>query len=137
LLTKKFGPRAMTVGGMLGMGVGMTMMALATVGGGLLFVEAALLVIGIGLGLNTAPVQNVAVAAVAAARAGTASGLVNTARMVGATLGVAVLGLSFGTQGDAGGAGFAPAYLVGSAGELLGAVLAFAFVGGDALRKRA
>src|SRR5262249_825072 len=86
-LTNKLGPRVMTVGGMSGMGIGMLMMAFG-VTDGLLSVEAALLVIGVGLGLNTAPVQNVAVASVPPARAGTASGLVNTARMVGATLGV-------------------------------------------------
>jgi MFS transporter, DHA2 family, methylenomycin A resistance protein len=58
-------------------------------------IETALLVIGCGLGLNTGPVNAVAVANVAAAHSGTASGLLNTARMVGATLGVAVLGAIF------------------------------------------
>lgn len=73
----------------------MFILARATSGQELWSIEAALLMIGIGLGLNTAPVQNVAVASVPQERAGTASGLVNTARMVGATLGVAVLGLLF------------------------------------------
>ena len=45
----------------------------------------SLLVVGIGLGLNTAPVNGVAVAALPPERSGTASGLVNTSRMVGAT----------------------------------------------------
>jgi len=68
------------------------------VGGSLPFIEAALLVIGIGLGLNTAPIQNVAVTSVPEDRAGTASGLINTARMVGATIGVAILGLLLGAH---------------------------------------
>jgi hypothetical protein len=75
------------------------------------------------------------VANVPAARSGTASGLVNTARMVGATLGVAVLGAVFaqgvGTQG------LAPAYLVGGIGELIGAAVAFAFIRCDSLRRPA
>lgn len=135
-LTNKLGPRVMTVGGMSLMGIGMLMMAFATAASQLLTVDAALLVIGIGLGLNTAPVQNVAVAAVPQERAGTASGLVNAARMVGATLGVAVLGLLFalhsGGSGEA--TGFRLPYLVGGIGELFGAVLAFAFIRADALK---
>ena len=132
-LTNKLGPRVMTVGGMGHMGIGMLMMALATATDTPLAVEAALLVIGIGLGLNTAPVQNVAVASVPRERAGTASGLVNTARMVGATLGVAVLGLLFALHAG-GGAAFPLPYLVGGAAELFGAVLAFCFISADALK---
>jgi hypothetical protein len=120
------------------MGIGMVMMALALNGPGLVPIEAALLVIGVGLGLNTAPVQNVAVANVPASRTGTASGLVNTARMVGATLGVAVLGILFamhpGRAADA--ESFRLPYLVGGAAELLGMVLAFWFISANSLNKR-
>jgi DHA2 family methylenomycin A resistance protein-like MFS transporter len=102
-------------------------------------IEAALLVIGCGLGLNTAPVNAVAVANVPAARSGTASGLVNTARMVGATLGVAVLGAVFAVfagSTDASGhivSGLVPAYIGGGIGEMLGAIAAFAFIGRGSL----
>jgi EmrB/QacA subfamily drug resistance transporter len=139
-LTQTFGPRAMTVGGMSAMGVGMLMMATAVATGRVFAVEGALLVIGIGLGLNTAPVQNIAVAAVPQARAGTASGLVNTARMVGATLGVAVLGLLLALHAASAATpqagGFSLPYLVGGAGELAGALLAFWFVAPDALKHK-
>ena len=95
--------------------------------------------IGVGLGLNTAPMQNIAVASVPPSRAGIASGLVNTARMVGATLGVAVLGLLFalhaGSDGAAQGESFRLPYLVGGVAELIGAVLAFLFVNPDALHQ--
>jgi len=134
-LANRFGARAVICAGMSAMGAGMLAFA-ASLGGALPAIEAALLVIGIGLGLNTAPVQNVAVASVPQERAGTASGLVNTARMVGATLGVAVLGLLFalhsGGSGEA--AGFRLPYLVGGIGELFGAVLAFVFIRADALK---
>jgi hypothetical protein len=75
--------------------------------------------------------QNVAVASVSAERAGTVSGLVNTARMVGATLGVAVLGMMFAGHAPDGAtsiAGFRIAYSVGGAVELIGAILAVVFV---------
>ena len=134
-LTNRLGPRVMTAGGMSLMGIGMLMMALATGTDTHLAVEAALLVIGVGLGLNTAPVQNVAVASVPRERAGTASGLVNTARMVGATLGVAVLGLLFALH-SGGGLAFPLPYLVGGAAELFGAVLAFGFISADALKPK-
>ena len=121
-LTNRFGARAVICAGMSAMGAGMLAFA-AVIGGRLWPIEAALLVIGIGLGLNTAPIQNVAVASVPPDRAGTASGLVNTARMVGATLGVAVLGLML-TGNPTAGADFRLAYITGGAVELIGAALA-------------
>lgn len=82
--------------------------------------------------------QNVAVASVAQDRAGTASGLVNTARMVGATLGVAVLGLLFAVHSGDGSrtaaGGYWLPYLVGGCAELLGIALAFFFVSASALK---
>jgi MFS transporter, DHA2 family, methylenomycin A resistance protein len=94
-IANAYGPRLPMTLGMAMMGAGLFLLALLPLDNSLLLVEAALLVIGCGLGLNTAPVNAVAVANVPAARSGTASGLVNTARMVGATLGVAVLGAIF------------------------------------------
>jgi MFS transporter, DHA2 family, methylenomycin A resistance protein len=106
----------------------------------LALIETALLVIGCGLGLNTAPVNAVAVANVPAARSGTASGLVNTARMVGATLGVAVLGAIFAMFAGSTGpgshivAGLVPAYVGGGIGEMIGAAAAFIFIRRDSLQ---
>jgi len=78
-------------------------------------------------------VNAVAVASVPPARAGTASGLVNTARMVGATLGIAVLGALFAQH--AGGKspegtveGLRLAYGAGAAVELIGAMIALIFI---------
>ena len=133
-IANAYGPRLPMTLGMAMMGLGLFMLALIPLDNSLWLVEAALLVIGCGLGLNTAPVNGVAVANVAAARSGTASGLVNTARMVGATLGVAVLGAIFATV--AGGspdashviAGLPAAFIVGGIGEMLGAAAAFTFI---------
>jgi hypothetical protein len=80
---------------------------------------------------------------VPANRSGTASGVLNTARMVGATMGVAILASIFAAhagQGATMGAGFLPglrAALTGSgAAELLGAVIAFAFIRRDSLEAK-
>jgi hypothetical protein len=103
-------------------------------------VEADLAILGIGLGLNTGPVNSVAVASVPPARSGTASGLLNTARMVGATLGVAILGAVFASHAEQGSpagffAGLRGAFLIGGAGEMLGALIALCFIRRDALSR--
>ncbi len=64
--------------------------------------------------------MTVAVGAVDAARSGTASALVNVARMTGATLGIAVLGTLFAVT-HGGIAGLRVAMLVGAAVQLAGA----------------
>jgi MFS transporter, DHA2 family, methylenomycin A resistance protein len=139
-IANEFGPRLPMTAGMAMMGAGLFLLALIPLNDSLLLIEPALLVIGCGLGLNTAPVNAVAVASVSAARSGTASGLVNTARMVGATLGVAVLGavfaMSAGGAGDAGHivAGLTPAFTGGGIGEMIGAVAAFTFIRHDSLQ---
>jgi MFS transporter, DHA2 family, methylenomycin A resistance protein len=133
-IANAFGPRLPMTTGMAAMGTGLFMLALIPIDNSLIFVEAALLVIGCGLGLNTGPVNAVAVANVATARSGTASGLVNTARMVGATLGIAVLGAIFATFAGGTGdgsrivAGLTPAYIGGGIGEMIGAMAAFVFI---------
>jgi MFS transporter, DHA2 family, methylenomycin A resistance protein len=138
-IANEFGPRVPMTSGMAMMGLGLFMLALIPLNDSVFLIEAALLVIGCGLGLNTAPVNAVAVANVPAARSGTASGLVNTARMVGATLGVAVLGAVFAMFAGAGShlvAGLTPAYIGGGIGEMIGAVAAFVFIRRDSLQQR-
>jgi EmrB/QacA subfamily drug resistance transporter len=140
-LNNSFGPRLVMTTGMVCMGVGAMLLAFISQATGIGAIEAALIVVGVGLGLNTAPVNGVAVAALPAARSGTASGMVNTSRMVGATLGVAILGTVFAAyagQAALMGAGFLPglhAAMSGStAAELLGAAIALAFIRKDSLR---
>jgi len=136
-VVNRFGARAAMTAGMFLMGAGLMMLVGITPATRLGLIEAGLLVIGIGLGLNTGPVIGVAVGALPAARSGTASGLVNTARMIGATLGVAVLGAlfaAFAGQAAQDGPGFIPglraAYLGGGIAEWLGAVIAFLCIPG-------
>ncbi|MGB7258717.1 MAG: MFS transporter [Pseudolabrys sp.] len=142
-VTNRFGPRLVMTAGMACMGFGE--LALAFIGPDTSIVQTsiALFVVGIGLGLNTAPVNGVAVAALPPERSGTASGVLNTARMVGATFGVAILGAVFAAyagQEPAMNAGFLPglraALVGGGIGELIGAVVAFAFIRGDSLKTK-
>ena len=128
----RYGSRFAMTAGMSLMGGGLLMLVGIGATTSLAYVEAALLVIGVGLGLNTGPVVGVAVGSVPPARSGPASGLVNTARMIGATLGIAVLGAlfaAFAGQAAQNGPGFLPglraAYLGGAVGELLGGAIAF------------
>jgi MFS transporter, DHA2 family, methylenomycin A resistance protein len=128
------GFRATMAAGMAAMGVGELLCSAAGAHTPYAFVGAALAIVGVGLGLNTAPVNNVAVAHVPAARSGTASGLLNTARMVGATLGIAILGALFAHfTGQSGAAervpdGLRAALGLGGLMELVGAAIAWRFM---------
>ena len=142
-LNNRFGPRMVMTAGMACMGAGALALAFIGEATPLAIVEFELFVVGVGLGLNTAPVNGVAVAALPPERSGTASGLVNTARMVGATLGVATLGAlfaAFAGQEAAAGANFLPglrAAMTGSGvSEFIGALVAFAFIRHDSLKAK-
>jgi MFS family permease len=133
-IVHRLGFRATLTAGMAAMGTGELLCAPAAQAPISALLPATLVVVGIGLGLATAPVNSLAVAHAPADRAGTASGLLNAGRMAGATLGVAVLGTVFAHfGGDNSGAAHAIAGLesalgVGGAIELAGAAIAAAFV---------
>ena len=91
-LAHKLGIRAMLIIGMGCMGAGVIALSFLQQATPLGWIEAAFVVAGIGLGFNTGPVLNMVVVALPKDRAGTGSGLANTARLTGATLGVAILG---------------------------------------------
>jgi MFS transporter, DHA2 family, methylenomycin A resistance protein len=71
-IANAYGPRVPMTLGMAMIGTGLFTLALIPLSDSLLLIEAALLVIGCGLGLNTGPVNAVVVANVPAARSGTA-----------------------------------------------------------------
>jgi EmrB/QacA subfamily drug resistance transporter len=133
-LSVRFGRSGVMSAGMACMGIGLLLLVQISPQTSLAAIEAAFLLIGAGLGLNTGPVVDAAVASVPPARSGTASGLVNTARMVGATLGVAILGAIYAAfaegHGDAGMIhGMRWAFAIGAGGELIGAAIAWFAVG--------
>jgi EmrB/QacA subfamily drug resistance transporter len=140
-LAEWFGPRPVMTLGLALMGLGLLALATLSRTPGMVVIEAAFLSIGIGLGLNTGPLLAVAVAAAPRAHSGAAAGVVNTARMVGATLGVAVLGGLFAWHAgpspvDPQGIvdGLHPAFAGGAISEGLGALATCLLLPRDALR---
>jgi DHA2 family methylenomycin A resistance protein-like MFS transporter len=125
------GPRILIAGGMGLTGAGILSLAALTPNAGFLVIAPPLFAIGVGLGLITGPISTAAVANAPAARSGMSSGLVNVGRMVGATLGVAVLGLLFGARGAEAAkdvpefmTGLRLTFLLGGVAELAGAAVA-------------
>jgi MFS transporter, DHA2 family, methylenomycin A resistance protein len=123
-MSQMLGVRAMTAGGTALIGCGLLLLGTTSAGQPFVLAEIALAVIGIGMGFNTGPLTSVAVDAVSAARSGTASALINVARMVGATLGVACLGSIFAAFGSSAG-GLRAAMLLGGSVQLCGAAAAW------------
>jgi EmrB/QacA subfamily drug resistance transporter len=135
-IVEAIGARASLAGGMALIGAGQVLAGFAPAGaGGAWEVALGFGLAGVGLGLGTAPVNNAAMSNAPKERSGTASGLLNTARMVGATLGVAILGAVFAhfAGQDAAAEGVVPglraALSIGGLGTLAGAAIALAFVG--------
>ena len=122
-LVDYLGARVLIGGGTGLIGTGLGVLAWTTAGSPLWLAEAGLVLAGIGMGLNTAPLYGVAVAAVPAERSGSAASLINVARMVGATLGVAVLGSIFAAVG------LREAMLMGCAVQIIGAGAAWLALG--------
>jgi MFS transporter, DHA2 family, methylenomycin A resistance protein len=139
-LSTVIGPRLLISGGMalsaLGLGA-LSGLSPASVSAQFI---VAMLVLGLALGLQTGPLMAVAVANAPVARTGMASGLINVARMLGATLGVAVLGSVFAVTGHGAQTpqqfmdGMRAALVVGGLVELVGCLVAFATIGPNALR---
>src|SRR5699024_10446652 len=92
--------RAMTTTGMTLISLGLFILGMTAAGKPIWLAEFGLLSTGVGMALNTGPILNVAVSAVDAGRAGTASAFVNCGRMIGATAGVAGLGAIFAVTHD-------------------------------------
>jgi MFS transporter, DHA2 family, methylenomycin A resistance protein len=126
-LAQWIGVRASTAGGTAIIGCGLLVLGLTRVGEPLVWAAVGLGLTGVGMGINTGPLMSVAVDAVGPNRAGTASSLINVARMAGATLGVAVLGAAFALLGG-GEAGFRAAMLIGGLVQLCGALTAWATI---------
>ena len=101
-LTARFGARPMTGGGVAIIAAGLLSISVGVQFTALAAAELGCALTGLGMGLATGPLMAVAVGAVNAQRSGTAAALINVARMVGATLGVAILGTVFAlAQGPA------------------------------------
>ncbi|KVH37686.1 MFS transporter [Burkholderia cepacia] len=119
-LSERVGTQVTTAGGVAVIAGGLAAIGASAASRGLVGAEFGLALTGLGMGVATGPLMTVAVSAVDTARSGTASALVNVARMSGATLGIAVLGTLFAAM-HGGTAGLRAAMFAGAAVQLAGA----------------
>src|SRR5512142_758918 len=136
-MVQRFGAKQLLVTGMLLLAVGLLLFTDVSAGGSYAGnVLAPSLIVAVGMGIAFVPVTLAAVSGVAPQEAGLASGLVNTSRLFGGALGLAILATiaTSTTNGDlhrhvANGAalsdGFQTAFVVAAAFALLGAIVAF------------
>jgi MFS transporter, DHA2 family, methylenomycin A resistance protein len=132
------GPRLAIAIGLALTGVGIGALAFVHAQSSFVPIWLGLFGIGIGLGLITGPIMTIAVSRVPRERSGMSSGLVNVARMVGATLGVAILGSIFGARLDQTThnipkflSGMHRALAIGGSGEIVAAAIALIFMRSD------
>ena len=129
----RFGPRHVITAGMLGSAVGFMLLSGITPGG--TYVNAVLfgsLLSALGMGFTLVPATIVAMQGIERSQSGVASGLLNTSRLVGGALGLAVLStIAAGQAGSASAGsalamtnGFGLAFHVGTALALTGAAIA-------------
>ncbi|SEC37097.1 drug resistance transporter, EmrB/QacA subfamily [Beijerinckia sp. 28-YEA-48] len=123
-LAVRFGHRLLATGGVAIIALGLATIALSATASSVLWGEIGLALTGLGMGFATGTLTAAAVGAVAAARSGTASALLNVARMIGATMGVALLGAIYAVAG-AGAQGLRVAMIVGALTQITAVVLAW------------
>jgi DHA2 family methylenomycin A resistance protein-like MFS transporter len=123
-LSARFGSRNLTSAGLAIIGSGLLLLGSTASRASIAPAEIGLALTGLGMGCATGPLMGIAVGAVAPARAGTASSLINVVRMAGATLGVAVLGAVF-TIADGGPQGLRLAMVLAGTVQIACAALAW------------
>jgi MFS family permease len=140
-LVMRFGNRVPLATGLLLAAAGLVLFARAPVGGNFVAdVLPAMILLGVGAGMAFNPVLLAAMSEVEPAEAGLASGVVNTAFMMGGALGLAALASvaasrsdTLRVSGDGARAaltgGYHAAFLVGAAFAVLGAAVAAVFLG--------
>jgi MFS transporter, DHA2 family, methylenomycin A resistance protein len=101
-LTARRGPRPVMLAGAAIAAAGQLCLLLVTPASGYPQLVPALLGVGLGVGVFTAPVVAAAMRSVPADRSGLASGINNTARQAGTALGVAIFGAIAGSPAQAG-----------------------------------
>jgi MFS family permease len=147
-MVSRIGARTLLVGGMLSLTAGLAWYTQLSPGGsywGTMFAPSLLAAIGIGVSFTPAAISGVA--GVASHEAGLASGLINTARMFGGALGLAVLATLATAHTTAelhAGVGlpqaltngFHLAFVIGAGMSLVGAAVAAGLPSGERARSR-
>lgn len=130
VLARRAAPRLPMTAGLCLMAAGMGLYASVGPQADLWLLELSFVLAGAGLALNTGPAVGLAMAGVPVQRSGLAAGVVNLARLVGITVGVAVLGSAMAAVGGV--AGVRTAMVLGAAAQLVGAGVAFRWAHADA-----
>jgi predicted MFS family arabinose efflux permease len=91
-LTGRLGTKRMVAGGLAVVSFGLLLLSTVSVGSGYGLVGAVLLIMGLGMGLAMAPATDSVMGSLPLAKASVGSAMNDTTRMVGGSLGVAVLG---------------------------------------------
>jgi MFS family permease len=91
-LTDRVGPRPLVTAGMLTVAAAVFIQSHITVHTGYLLLLPGFVLMGIGMGLVMSPMSTAAMNAVDRTKAGVASGVLSMSRMVGGTVGLAVMG---------------------------------------------
>jgi EmrB/QacA subfamily drug resistance transporter len=132
----RLGTRFSTAGGVAIIGLGMLTVSLTTPLHSIVLTEIGLALTGLGMGFATGPLVDVAVGSVSTARSGTAAALINVARMVGATVGVAIIGAIYALAGG-GETGLTIALFIGGMAQIAAAAFGWQAIGvNDGARKR-
>ena len=121
-LANRIGPRSPMAAGLCLIAAGMFLYAAVGPHADGWLLALSLLLAGAGLALNTGPAVGLAMSAAPVQRTGLASGVVNLARLVGITVGVAVLGSAMAAVD--GSAGVRAALVIGGAASAFGALVA-------------
>ena len=118
-LADRVGPRPLMTGGLLLVAVSLFWQSHLNVGSGFSFLAPGFVLMGIGLAFIMSPMSTAAMNAVDRTKAGVAGGILSMSRMIGGTLGVAVLAAFIGNPQD-------PQQFVSSLGDglLIGAIVA-------------
>jgi MFS family permease len=136
-MVQRFGAKTLLVTGMMLLAIGLLWFTDLSAGGSYAGnVLAPSLIVAVGMGIAFVPVTLAAVSGVAPQQAGLASGIVNTSRLFGGALGLAILAtIATSTtnsdlhrhvaNGVALSDGFQVAFVVASGFALVGAVIAF------------
>ncbi len=91
-LTARVGTKVMVTTGLVIVSAGLAILSTAGVSSGYGLVLATILILGVGMGLATAPATDSVMGSIPLARAGVGSAVNDTTRLVGGSLGVAILG---------------------------------------------
>lgn len=123
-LARYYSLRKLAIGGSTTISLGLFLISITANSQSIIFTEIGLILTGLGMGCATGPLMNIAISSTIAARSGTASALINVARMFGATIGVAILGTLF-TLMNGGANGLQLAMLIGGTIQIICTIVAW------------